>query len=442
MIKNKYTKNQYTQTISFIFLVLIFSEPFMGMLKFFNFFENNLVNKIQLSDLILILLVIYIFLFEFKNKFTNISKIFNLNYKFFIFFFFIVSISSIINFNNPFNSIFKFFLLFLYYLSASYYLQIRSNIKKDLIIILKYMILLNIFCILFILLSFANIFDFNYLIKDYENFPLFNSFSRLIGPHKPTSKLFATYLFFSIIFLFLMKNEITKKFFWLSIITIFICSIFTFSRPGICSIFLILIYFFNIHNNKYLCTLIFMIFITFLLSIGIFHPEIIINNLDYLSINNTINDEYFGWYLEPTKFNFIISIDFYMNTYLILKIIALNSFNFLSIFIGNGTDNFSNLFISSSLNGVIADHYINSPFPYSQSTFITLAYEYGILASISYLLFILNHFSSKKMESAVILWIILFFTISIDLDIQHFRFIYVFLPIISYLIFSKNYNEK
>ena len=67
--------------------------------------------------------------------------------------------------------------------------------------------------------------------------------------------------------------------------------------------------------------------------------------------------------------NLAFSIDFFMNTYLVLKLVALNSFDYLSFFIGHGTNIFTDIFINESTNGKISSHYVNSPFPYSQSTF-------------------------------------------------------------------------
>ena len=133
------------------------------------------------------------------------------------FFLIIVTISSIYNYNNPFNSIIKFLLLFFYYVFTCYYLRTSIKIKKDIVIYLKFILYLNLVCIIFMLFSLFEIFNFGYFIKMYKNFPIFDEFLRLIGPHKPTSKLFATYLFFSSIILILCKDEISKQFFVFSI---------------------------------------------------------------------------------------------------------------------------------------------------------------------------------------------------------------------------------
>ena len=211
-------------------------------MKILNINENSIFYKIQLSDLILIIFLLFIIFFELKNKFIISIEFIDKKLKFFIFFLIILSISSIYNFNDPFNSIIKFLLLFFYYVFTCYYLRTSIKIKKDIVIFLKFILYLNLVCIIFMLSSLFDIFNFSYLIKMYKNFLIFDEFLRLIGPHKPTSKLFATYLFFSSIILILCKDEISQQFFVFSIIAIFICSVFTLSRPGICTIFFILMY--------------------------------------------------------------------------------------------------------------------------------------------------------------------------------------------------------
>lgn len=424
--------------IPFTYLILIFSEPFMGLFNYINISNINHLKKIQISDFVLLILFILIFLNELRNKFELTKNILDIRLKFFIFFLFIILISSIFNFNNFFDSVLKFLLLFFYYFSSRYYLKISNNFNNEIIIILKFIVYISLACIVFTFLSFLNIYNFNYLIKIYSNFPIFDQFSRLIGPHKPTSKLFATYLFFSILILFLLKSDISKKFFIFSIFVILLTSILTFSRPGLCTVFLIFLYTFGIHKNKYLSILLILIFTFLLLSIGIVHPEINISKLEQQFINTKIIDEYFGWYELPLKYNYTFSVDLFMNTYLILKLIALNSIDVVSFFIGNGVNTYTDYFISQSLNGTISGHYVNSPFPYSQSTFLTLIFEYGIFASISYLIFNLLHFNYKICSSFVFIWIILFLLICFDLDVQHFRFIYIFLPLIYYLLILKN----
>ena len=99
-------------------------------------------------------------------------------------------------------------------------------------------------------------------------------FIRLIGPHKPTSKLFATYLFFSLIIIELNKKIINKKLYLYLNIIIVILALLTLSRPGIYAIaFVIINYLYN-KNEKVLSVIILILSIFLVFFITSIHPEI------------------------------------------------------------------------------------------------------------------------------------------------------------------------
>ena len=149
-------------------------------------------------------------------------------------------------------------------------------------------------------------------------------------------------------------------------------------------------------------------------------------------INANISNEYYGWYKEPLYCNFTLNID--LSKYLFSpKKSFFHSIEFKSLILGNGANSFS-IIIYLAENNVISTIKILLSF-YSVCTII---YNWYYFINLFGMFMYYNLFSSKEI---IIYLANSFIFISLDLDIQHFRYIYIFIPII-YLLQKKNLNEN
>lgn len=420
-----------------IFLIAIVTEPFMNILSLNYFLNFKNSDKIQISDIFIVVCFILL-VFDYKKyDFKGFLKEYFYNYAFLLIF---IGIILFLNFfNNNLYGLLKFILLTCYFV-CSFTIIRKIGIKLISNFIFYYFILLSTLILIFYFLQVFQIFENSYLIKKYENFPIFGEVLRLIGPHKPTSKLFATYLFFIVIFVELYAKNIKKYLYIYVNLIVFLLSLLTFSRPGFCVCFFIVVNFLLRHKENLMSSILFILFFIFIISISVMHPDV--NNL-FIKCKISyapLSDQYYGWYEKPQYCHFIFDVNIFENTYLVLKKIFLNEINIKTLLIGNGTGSFMSTFLNYAEVGKISSHYAAYPFPLVQSSLMTLVFEYGLIACLLYVFFILVNLPKIK-DKFIFYWLMLFLLITIDLDIQHFRFIYIMLPII-YFSSINLYNEK
>jgi len=450
------TKTRFNILGFYISLMYLILQPLMFQNPLDPRFDG-IFGLMQVSDFIVPFMGLWILYFLFINfKEKKLASLY-LDFKWLIvpilFFLFSIFISGYL---SEHGIVFSSYVKFLYLLTLMIFFSVLKLEDKLIIRLVNILLYSTIILLLISLIGYicAVVLDkSNELAQVKFGFPYFDKITRLLGPMKPTSKLFGMYLLVILLPFFLNRNYFNVYLFKLFIALTFLCSFLTFGRVGFITSFLCcVVYLLSFHKkNKQSLIFVLIFFVTFFIFITfitIFHFNFtnfnLICDIPYMIDNQT---QYFGWFKNNNMCNFQIFSNITFSSYFLLKLAAIDAW-LQSPFFGIGLSQFSNHWIESA--GInIPEFYKDYPFPMSQSTFLTLLAEIGLFGLLAWIYLIGSYFykisfniTSSINKYFLNIWLFFCLLALIDLDIHYFRFIYSLIPLTLVLSYYQNYKKK